>query len=104
MGSAPLTVHGNGKPGERFPLNTAFLSADHASRHGAGVFVYNGIDPDECRFSDGQDKTDWYLFLSKTSWSVKNVSGAMRLVSKAGALGLNCGRSTAFGVPYSGRA
>lgn len=78
-----LTVHGNGKPGERFPRNTVFLTRDHARRHGAEVFVFNGVDPEEYRFEPGS-KEDRFLFLSKTSWKVKNVSGAIRLCSRAG--------------------
>ncbi|MCM2321788.1 MAG: glycosyltransferase [Oligoflexia bacterium] len=81
--AALLTVHGNGKPGESFPRNTVFLSQDHALRHGGTVFVYNGIDPAEYRFAP-EEKGDWMLFLSKTSWSVKNVRGALRLCARAG--------------------
>lgn len=78
-----LTVHGNGKPGEVFPRNTVFLSADHARRHGASAHVHNGIDPAEYRF-DPRAKEDWVLFLSKTSWRVKNVAGAVSLCARAG--------------------
>lgn len=80
-----LTVHGNGKPGEIFPLNTVFLSRDHARRHGAEAFVYNGIDPAEYRFEPGASRDGSLLFLSKTSWSVKNLGGAIRICSQAGA-------------------
>ncbi len=74
---AVLTVHGNGQLGEKFPKNSIFLSHDHARRHGASVYVYNGIDPDEYLF-EPESKKDWNFFLSKTSWSVKNVRGAAR--------------------------
>ncbi len=77
-----LTVHGNGKPGEIFPENTVFLSADHARRHGSKCFVHNGIDPSEVECTPDQ-KDDYFLFLSKTSWRVKNLRGAMRLCSQA---------------------
>lgn len=79
-----LTVHGNGKPREKYPLNSVFLSRDHASRHSAKVFVYNGIDPSEYCFDPEQKKKkSEYLFLSKTSWKVKNLAGAMRICRKA---------------------
>ncbi|MBC7690132.1 MAG: glycosyltransferase [Methylotenera sp.] len=71
-----LTVHGNGKPGEKFLLNSVFLSRDHAARHGAQAYVHNGIDPSEYDFSPRR-KDDRYLFLSKTSWKVKNLRGAV---------------------------
>ncbi len=74
---AVLTVHGNGQIGEKFPHNSVFLSRDHARRHGAKNYVYNGINPSEYLF-DPASKKDWNLFLSKTSWSVKNVRGAAR--------------------------
>ncbi len=79
---ALVTIHGNGKKGERFPRNTVFLSQNHAKRHQADFFIYNGIDPSEVRFAP-QSKQDWFLFLSKTSWSVKNLAGAMRFCRQA---------------------
>jgi glycosyltransferase involved in cell wall biosynthesis len=78
-----LTVHGNGKADEEFPANTVFLSADHARRHGATEFVHNGIDPEDYLFEPGR-KDGRYLFLSKTSWGVKNVRGAIRICRRAG--------------------
>jgi glycosyltransferase involved in cell wall biosynthesis len=80
---ALLTVHGNGQLGEAFPKNSVFLSQNHAQRHGATVFVYNGIDPSEYLFQPDK-KSDWNLFLSKTSWSVKNLRGAIRYSQLAG--------------------
>lgn len=76
------TIHGNGEPNEVFPVNAVFLSRDHARRHGSDRFVYNGIDPDEFHFQ--ATKKDSYLFLSKTSWNVKNVKGAIRYARSAG--------------------
>lgn len=78
---ALLTVHGNGKPGEKFPLNTVFLSSDHAKRHSSRYFIFNGIDPAEYVYTE--KKSNSYLFLSKTSWRVKNLSGAMAYCRKA---------------------
>ena len=80
--SGLLTVHGNGKPDEKFPKNTVFLSQDHARRHGRKTYVHNGVDPSEYVF-DPKGKDQRYLFLSKTSWKVKNLAGAMSLASQA---------------------
>lgn len=80
---ALLTVHGNAKPGESYPKNSVFLSQDHAKRHGARKFIYNGIDPSEYKFTPNA-KQDFYLFLSKTNWRVKNLSGAIRSSTAAG--------------------
>ncbi len=77
-----VTIEGNGKQGEAFLRNTAFVSANHARRHGAQCFVYNGVDPDDYLFSDKKDGS--LLFLAKASWRVKNVQGAIRLAKKSG--------------------
>lgn len=76
------TIHGNGKAGEVFHHNCVFLSRDHARRHGGSAFVYNGIDPEEYRFEPNA-KGESFLFLSKTSWRVKNLAGAMRYCARA---------------------
>lgn len=75
-GKVVVTIHGNGQTGETFHRNTVFISQDHARRHGATVFVYNGIDPAELLFS-AQNRPPPFLFLSKTSWRIKNLKGAM---------------------------
>jgi glycosyltransferase involved in cell wall biosynthesis len=80
-GRLMFTIHGNGKPGERFHRNTVFLSRNHAERHGAMAYVYNGIDPDELRF-DASVRPDRLLFLSKTSLKTKNLRGAMALARR----------------------
>lgn len=76
-----VTIGGNGKPGEVFLSNTTFVSRNHAHRHNAECFVYNGIDPDDYRFSDV--KKNYLLFLAKASWRVKNVRGAIRVARNA---------------------
>ena len=78
-----LTVHGNGKTDEAYPENTVFLTHDHAQRHGAEFFIFNGVDPSEYEFAPEKKSHD-FVFLSKTSWKVKNVEGAIRLCRRAG--------------------
>lgn len=79
-----VTIHGNGRSGETFPLNTVFISHNHASRHHSEVFVYNGVDPAEFDFSP-LEKSDEFLFLSKTHLRTKNVRGAIRMAQASGA-------------------
>lgn len=79
---ALLTVHGNGQLGEKYPKNSVFLSRNHALRHGASFFIYNGIDPAEYIYQP-ELKEDWCLFLSKTNWSVKNLRGAMQYCKRS---------------------
>ncbi len=76
-----VTIQGNGKPGETFSRNTVFICRNHAQRHGATAFVYNGLDPAEYAFSEKKDRD--LLFLAKASWKVKNVEGAIRIAKRA---------------------
>ncbi|MBI3294812.1 MAG: glycosyltransferase [Deltaproteobacteria bacterium] len=76
-----VTIGGNGVAGERYLPNSVFVSGDHARRHHAEAFVYNGIDPDDYRYSDFHDGS--LLFLAKASWRVKNVKGAIRIARQS---------------------
>jgi glycosyltransferase involved in cell wall biosynthesis len=73
------SLHGNRKGGAPGTANTLYLSRDHAARHGATAFVYNGIDPAEFHFQ--RDKADYDLFLGRLH-AVKGyrwaVEGAVR--------------------------
>ena len=80
-GKVLFTIQGNGQKGEKFHRNTIFVSRNHAERHGATEYVYNGLDPDELSFKEGP-RPDRFLFLSKTSWRVKNLKGAVRYARK----------------------
>lgn len=67
-----------------FDVNTVFLSANHAMRHGGEVYVYPGID-----FKDyGPVLLDlprnYFHFLGDAAWRGKNVHGAVDLASQAG--------------------
>jgi glycosyltransferase involved in cell wall biosynthesis len=78
-----VTIGGNGQLGERFHPNTVFVSQNHARRHGASAFVYNGIEINDFKLGP-TIRSEHFLFLSKTSWSVKNLGGAIRMVLKYG--------------------
>jgi glycosyltransferase involved in cell wall biosynthesis len=77
-----VTIHGNGKLGEPFLPNTAFVSRSHAVLHGSLCFVHNGLDPDEYLFE--KNKQPYLVFLAKASWRVKNVKGAIRAARRSG--------------------
>lgn len=66
-GGVPLvwTHHGNTRTDQLddLPPGMICLSANHATRHRTNAFVYNGLDPDEYRFSATKDEYD--LFLGK---------------------------------------
>jgi glycosyltransferase involved in cell wall biosynthesis len=66
VGAAPdvpwiRSLHGNRKPGTPSAPNTLYLSRDHATRHGATAFVYNGIDLAEFRFQAAKAGYDLFL-------------------------------------------
>lgn len=77
-----ITIEGNGKPGEKFLPNTVFVSRNHAIRHGSTHYIYNGIKLEDFTYSE--KKENYFLFLSKVSWKVKNVDFAIRLAKAMG--------------------
>jgi len=77
-----VRIGGNGKPGEKFLPNTVFLSRNHAIRHGSTHYIYSGINLDD--FIYREKKEDYFLFLAKVSWKVKNVNLAIRLAKVMG--------------------
>ncbi|HUG28031.1 MAG TPA: glycosyltransferase [Gemmatimonadales bacterium] len=77
------THHGNTRPDELddLPPGMICLSANHATRHRTNAFVYNGLDPEEYRFSATKDSYD--LFLGKLHPS-KGYALAMEGAKRAG--------------------
>jgi glycosyltransferase involved in cell wall biosynthesis len=55
------TLHGNHRSRNAPRPNTIYLSADHATRHRATSFVYNGVDPSEFLFRRGKSEYDLFL-------------------------------------------
>jgi glycosyltransferase involved in cell wall biosynthesis len=79
-----VTIHANSRAGDTFDLNAVFISADHARRHGSDVFVHNGIDPEEYGDPRLERQREYFHFLGKAAWRVKNVRGAIRIARTAG--------------------
>lgn len=80
---AVTTVHGNPAFGVKLPLNSIFVSHNHAQRYGSTTYVHNGLN-----FSDYGDpgldhKRTYFHFLGKAAWRVKNLKGAIEIVNKA---------------------
>lgn len=78
-----MTQHGNSIPGEFLPTDTVFVSENHAQRHGAECFVYNGLDWAAYGSVDHQAKRNHFHFLGKAAWRVKNVQGAIDVAKHA---------------------
>jgi glycosyltransferase involved in cell wall biosynthesis len=75
------TLEGNHNFGSSLPVNTVFVSKNHAERFGSNVYVHNGLD-----FADYGDpallnKRKYYHFLAKAAWRVKNVRGAINIIN-----------------------
>ncbi len=79
-----VTEHGNSKREYPFPLNTVFISRNHADRYGSKEFVYNGLDWSSYGAVDWSMPRLRHHFLGKGSWPVKNLKGAIQVARRAG--------------------
>lgn len=66
-----------------YNVNTVFVSRNHAERHHAECFVYNGLDPEDYGKPDFSKKKNYLHFLGKAAWRVKNVKGAIDVAQKS---------------------
>jgi glycosyltransferase involved in cell wall biosynthesis len=82
------TLHGNLKQGEAVPPHAVFLSRNHAHRHGATAFVYNGLDPAEFTFRDRKDDYDFFIGRLHSAkgyhWAVEGAKRSGRRLILAG--------------------
>lgn len=81
-----MTEHTNNQQNPPLPLNTVFVSANHAARYGSNVFVRNGLDWSNYPLPmlQTKEKGPRYHFLGKAAWRVKNVQGAIDIALAAG--------------------
>ena len=77
-----ITMHGNVNFPHEFDKNTIFISESHAGRYGSDSFVYNGLDWDEYTRPSLSAKRNYYHFLGKAAWKLKNVQGAIDIVKR----------------------
>jgi glycosyltransferase involved in cell wall biosynthesis len=78
-----ITMHGNNIHTDKFDLNTVFISKDHAIRHHSDVFVYNGLLWNDYPKVNLSYKREYYHFLAKASWKIKNLAGAAKIAVKS---------------------
>lgn len=97
-----VTIHGNGHSGERYFSNTNFLSLSHAKNHNAKYIVYNGVDTSQ--YPLVTQKEDYFVFLARTTWRVKNVKTAIDWANDLGVrLEIMGGRGLSRGkINYNG--
>lgn len=79
-----LTEHGNTAGNQALPLNTIFVSKNHAERHGSQQFVYSGLNWSAYGPVDFNAPRRHHHFLGKAAWRVKNVTGAIDVALAAG--------------------
>lgn len=79
-----ITEHGNARKPEPFPLNTVFVSRNHAQRYGSDHYVLNGLDWRRYGAVDFDRPRERFHFLGDAAWGVKNVFGAIRVARLAG--------------------
>lgn len=77
-----ITMHSNSNDLSELDRNTVFISQNHAERYGSTCYVYNGLDWSEYSIPDLTNKRDYFHFLGKAAWRVKNVSGAIDVIKK----------------------
>jgi len=75
-----VTIHGNIGHTNPMDQNCVFVSQDHARRHNSASYVYNGLDWDDYGQVQLKNKREYYHFLGKAAWRVKNVRGAIDTV------------------------
>jgi len=78
------TQHGNEISSRPMPLNTVFVSANHAHRFGSDQYVHNGLDWAPYGAPDFSRSRKWVHFLGNAAWKVKNLRGAMQVARDAG--------------------
>lgn len=77
-----VTIHGNGHPHEHYWANTNFLSESHCRNHNGKYLVYNGVDAS--RYPLVEKKENYFVFLAKTTWRVKNLKTAIAWANDLG--------------------
>lgn len=77
-----VNIQGNLKGDVVFDKNTIFVSKNHAERHQAEAYVYNGMDWDDYTKPDFSKKENYVHFLGKAAWRVKNLQGCIQIAKR----------------------
>jgi len=75
-----VVMHGNTSNCVELDINTIFVSRKHADRYGSNSFIYNGMDWDDYGAPNMEGKGEYFHFLGKASWRLKNVRGAIQVI------------------------
>ncbi len=75
-----VSIHGNtNNPEVQFPVNSHFVSKNHAERFGSDAFIYNGMNWDVYPKPDLSKDRKGFHFLGNAAWKVKNLKAAMKI-------------------------
>ncbi|NMH66693.1 glycosyltransferase family 4 protein [Shewanella salipaludis] len=77
------TEHGNAEGQREYGQNTVFLSRRHAENHNATCFVHNGLDWADYGEPELTHPGDYFHFLGKAKWPIKNLVGAVAVARLA---------------------
>jgi glycosyltransferase involved in cell wall biosynthesis len=77
-----FTYHGNYPEDNEFPINTVFVSRNHAERYSARAFVYNGIDPEDYGPVDFNGPREHLLFLGYAKRPDKNLKDCLKIARR----------------------
>ena len=78
-----VSIHGNtNDPEITYPLNTHFVSKNHAARYGSDAFVYNGMNWDDYPKPNLNMPRKGFHFLGNAAWKVKNLKAAMKIAQR----------------------
>lgn len=75
-----VTIEGNPKFSVNLNINSIFVSENHANRYNSNSFVYNGLDWESYDKPNLNSKREYFHFLGKAAWDVKNVKGAINTI------------------------
>lgn len=77
------TEHGNAEGSREYGCNTVFLSQRHARNHNADCFVHNGLQWTDYGQPELKNPSDYFHFLGKAKWPIKNLAGAVAVARLA---------------------
>jgi glycosyltransferase involved in cell wall biosynthesis len=77
-----ITHHGNRNDFYEFDVNSVFVSENHAARFGSQSFVHNGLDWNNYEKPNLTNERNYFHFLGKAAWRLKNVQGAIDVILK----------------------
>jgi glycosyltransferase involved in cell wall biosynthesis len=77
------TLHGNNDDGAKADPFTVFVSENQAKRNCGNTFVHNGLLWDEYPKVNLDLQRDYFHFLGKANWKIKNLQGACEIAVKS---------------------